>query len=692
MEVKIINTKVQVLGDNSIGFEQDNLMNRLSVITDRGNQWKYSLLVFMVSNNKGNVISLVRDSDTELHVEFTKEMLPVNGRYVMQFEYTDGNIIGHTDKFDAYVKDVINLEDTWVGAPSEFEQLRQEVMQNAVIAQNAANEARQISQEIKVEVDKAVEASNKAQQNAQQVEQAVKLVQEAQRLAQQASEVAQLAKDQAVLSANEAERSAVQANQSKLEAADSATQASQSAIQASQSTAQANISKDEAKKAQLASEKARDESQAILEQIQGIKTEVDDVVAQINDARDKALQAIETNKNSAVESVNNAGATNISNVNKAGTTQTKAVNDAGAEQVLAVTNEGNKQVGLVTNEGTKQLQSITAEGSNQVKKVSDEGTKQVGLVNTVGQEQVKAVNDSGVIQTANAKEQADKAKTEADRAESVVANKLDKPTTQPVVGQILKVQQINPDGTFVVGWADDGGGTVQDVQIDGKTIVQDGVANVQLSSGLTHNNALGIATPTPEQISGRNPAVAITGAALDSGVKAAMCDGVGPAWTATEQAAARDRMKSCIANSTTVEIANITTSEEVAQVEIPISVMEYKRIFAEVITPKIETAEQQLILSCVTNTTSKRELIRVPVGAIGKSIRYTYFDWVVNPPVSVTANVNTQVITAGTYNLTNTQMRSAKVYQSEVIKVMFSSSLGAGTIPAGTNVTIFAVE
>ncbi len=142
-----------------------------------------------------------------------------------------------------------------------------------------------------------------------------------------------------------------------------------------------------------------------------------------------------------------------------------------------------------------------------------------------------------------------------------IAGKLDKPAAQPAVGQILKVQKINPDGTFVVGWADDGGGTVQDVQINGDTILQDGVANVQLSNGLTHGTALGIATPTQEQIAGRNPAVAITGATLDSGVKVAMCDGVGPAWTADEQATARDRM-----GDEYVLIGEITTEEAVSRV------------------------------------------------------------------------------------------------------------------------------
>ena len=57
----------------------------------------------------------------------------------------------------------------------------------------------------------------------------------------------------------------------------------------------------------------------------------------------------------------------------------------------------------------------------------------------------------------------EKAETAADAANDAaaaipgqIAGKLDKPAVQPAVGQILKVQKVNPDGTFVVGWADDG--------------------------------------------------------------------------------------------------------------------------------------------------------------------------------------------------------------------------------------------
>lgn len=361
---------------------------------------------------------------------------------------------------------------------------------------------------------------------------------------------------------------------------------------------------------------------------------------------------------------------------------------AGANQAAAEASKQSSAAGEAANGANHAsgLANAAANGAEQAAKRADTAAQGAGQA-------TQEATTAAASATKAAGEASASAKTANDAAAAIpgqIAGKLDKPAAQPAVGQILKVEKINPDGTFVVGWADDGGGTVQDVQINGATILRDGVANVQLSSGLTHNAALGIATPTTEQISGRNPAVAITGAMLDSGVKSAMCDGKGPAWTAEEQAAARDRMKSCIANSTTVEVATIATSEEVASVEIPIKVMEYKRIFAEVISPKIETGEQQLIFSCVTNSGSKRELIRVPVGAIGKSKRYTYVDWVVSPPVS--GAVNMQVITAGTYNLSNTQTRMAMIYQPIVEKVILSSDVGAGTIPAGTKIEIFAVE
>lgn len=140
-----------------------------------------------------------------------------------------------------------------------------------------------------------------------------------------------------------------------------------------------------------------------------------------------------------------------------------------------------------------------------------------------------------------------------------LGTKLTAPPT-PEVGKILKIRSVNEDGTFVCEWADDGGSNL-DVRIDGKSIVQDGVAEIPISShdtlGLvyTDNSAGGyttglmnrqgrlqVNTASIDDVNKRRLRKEIDCSNFDYAVKAAMCDGKGAAWTAEEQAAARERM------------------------------------------------------------------------------------------------------------------------------------------------------
>lgn len=98
---------------------------------------------------------------------------------------------------------------------------------------------------------------------------------------------------------------------------------------------------------------------------------------------------------------------------------------------------------------------------------------------------------------------------------------------------------------------------VKDVQVAGTSILADGVANVPIASSTvsgvvkaTSWNGIyidvdGYASVFPAVTDNINKRVAksvITPTNLDYAVKAAMCDGKGPAWTSAEQAAARKRM------------------------------------------------------------------------------------------------------------------------------------------------------
>lgn len=130
----------------------------------------------------------------------------------------------------------------------------------------------------------------------------------------------------------------------------------------------------------------------------------------------------------------------------------------------------------------------------------------------------------------------------------------------PEVGKILKIRSVNEDGTFTCEWADDGGSNL-DVQINGESIVQDGVAEIPISShdtlGLvyTDNSAGGyttglmnqqgrlkVNTASIDDVNKRRLRKEIDCSNFDYAVKAAMCDGKGAAWTAEEQVAARERM------------------------------------------------------------------------------------------------------------------------------------------------------
>lgn len=103
--------------------------------------------------------------------------------------------------------------------------------------------------------------------------------------------------------------------------------------------------------------------------------------------------------------------------------------------------------------------------------------------------------------------------------------------------------------------ASDVSGVVADVRMHGASITKDGVADIPLAkyntpgvcgigTGLLLNSAgtIRVQDPATAYVDARKTSQAVTCSKLDYAVKAAMCDGQGAAWTATEQAAARKRM------------------------------------------------------------------------------------------------------------------------------------------------------
>lgn len=141
-----------------------------------------------------------------------------------------------------------------------------------------------------------------------------------------------------------------------------------------------------------------------------------------------------------------------------------------------------------------------------------------------------------------------------------LGTKLTAPSSAQI-GQIFRVQSITEDGNLVLEAVDmpsgGSGGAVDDVRIDGKSIVgENGVANIPTLNGmsaglcrtgadkgvLSHNGQLYLSEASNSQIAERNKNKAILPSNIDYAVKAAMCDGKGAEWTADEQAMARARM------------------------------------------------------------------------------------------------------------------------------------------------------
>lgn len=183
-----------------------------------------------------------------------------------------------------------------------------------------------------------------------------------------------------------------------------------------------------------------------------------------------------------------------------------------------------------------------------------------GMGGEVSPEEIKsAVNEyleKNPVKPGATTEQAQQIEQNKTDIGSLKEDKITKPAEAPTIGKILRVKSVNEDGTFVCEWAN--GGSNLDVQIDGKSIVQDGVAEIPMvgndKSGLIQfkrgyglqliGNYLLVSGATETEITNRAGVRApiLPNSTLDYAVKAAMCDGKGAAWTDTERIAALLRM------------------------------------------------------------------------------------------------------------------------------------------------------
>lgn len=120
MNITVQGTTVTV-EDNIVGYELNNLVDTINVtmLDSEGNpdtttpqeqQPTYAMIVYMTLSKAYQTIAL-SGIYPNLSVSLTSEQLPVNGRYIGQFQTTLGDQVGYTEQFDFWVEDTLNPAD-----------------------------------------------------------------------------------------------------------------------------------------------------------------------------------------------------------------------------------------------------------------------------------------------------------------------------------------------------------------------------------------------------------------------------------------------------------------------------------------------------------------------------------------------------------------------------------------------------
>ena len=130
--MNIILTGVKVQQDvKTLSFRKNNLVDVINITVDTDESWEYKLDVeYPVNRTTGqklyNVIDLVRNGNV-CSVVLTDDMLPFNGKYIMQLRGISSDKVYHTDTFEAWVKYSIDVGDVYNPVPSEFYQIEDNI-------------------------------------------------------------------------------------------------------------------------------------------------------------------------------------------------------------------------------------------------------------------------------------------------------------------------------------------------------------------------------------------------------------------------------------------------------------------------------------------------------------------------------------------------------------------------------------
>ena len=130
-----------------LAFEKNNGVDVINITVDTDESWSYKLDVKYPDKccsceQLYNIIDLTRNGNV-CTVVLTKDMLPFNGKYIMQLRAISSDKVQHSDTFYAWVKYSIEPGMVYDPVPSEFYQIEAEL-------DDKVNEAKQYAENAEI--------------------------------------------------------------------------------------------------------------------------------------------------------------------------------------------------------------------------------------------------------------------------------------------------------------------------------------------------------------------------------------------------------------------------------------------------------------------------------------------------------------------------------------------------------------
>lgn len=432
-------------------------------------------------------------------------------------------------------------------------------------------------------------------------------------------------------------------------------------------------------------------------------------------AADSAATSAESAKKSAEEVVQEKN-TAISAIQNQQVAAEKAITDHTdteiARQIAATKEATDALTGQINKAGT--AESLLKEATE------DAGKRKAELETSIKEaDAAKGRVDNSTELAETAKKNLDKSVQSASDQKSA----LDESTENAVkVKEELENATNNiHDGKSAYEYAQDGGYTgteeefaeklateyLTDVQVNGGSIVQDGVANIPpayyttkgviyiagTNNGLCFvngNGLLAIQAAPKSRIDSRTYTQPIVPTNLDYAVKVAMCDGKGDPWTADEQVAARER----IGSKKTKLIFNTTIEEDVTQFEVPFAEYGDYVVYVYLQNNAVHQAEVGICWGlCMLNEVNKNNPIATTSKYIFRdsSARYTWA-FEVHIDENVVICHNSYSVTWNSYNAQSVSRFNENTF-GNLEKLIFALSTAGerDVYLAGTIVNIYKV-